>query len=441
MTQAPIPPHSIDAEQSVLGALLLSPRVLFGIAIEDGLRPEHFYRPQHAHIYRAILDLNAASEPIDALTLTDRLERSGQLEPAGGRPTIYDLASYAPASGNGRHHGRIVQNLAHKRAVLCALYDSLEDAASPEHEGAELIARLEQRILELSQSVRPNAARSLAAAVGDELARLQRISDSENPYAGLATGLSGLDELLGGLHPGNLTVLAARPAMGKSAFAQSIAHHVAHHDGRVLFASLEMSESEVTQRYLSGASGVTLDLMRKGQLTDRHWPPLLRAAARADDARLSILDAGDLTLGALTSYARRAAHELGGLDLLVVDYLQLLRAEPPSGNRVEDVSAFSRGLKRLARQLDCPVLALSQLSRAVEARTDKRPLLSDLRESGSIEADADVVLMLYRDDYYDPDSERPGELDVLIRKNRNGPLGELTLTFQSARLRFLPLAA
>lgn len=441
MTPAPIPPHSIEAEQSVLGALLLSPRLLFGIAIEDGLRPDHFYRPHHGHIYRAILDLDLAGEPIDALTLTDRLERSGRLEHAGGRAAIDELALYAPAAGNGRHHGRIVQNLAHKRAVLHALYDSLEDAASPEHDGATLIGRLEQRILALSQSVRPNAARSLAAAVGDELQRLQRISDSENPYAGLATGLTGLDELLGGLHPGNLTVLAARPAMGKSAFAQSIAHHVAHHDGRVLFASLEMSESEVTQRYLSGASGVTLDLMRKGQLTERHWPPLLRAAAQADDARLSILDAGDLTLGALTSYARRAAHELGGLDLLVVDYLQLLRAEPPSGNRVEDVSAFSRGLKRLARQLDCPVLALSQLSRAVEARTDKRPLLSDLRESGSIEADADVVLMLYRDDYYDPDSERLGELDVLIRKNRNGPLGELTLTFQSARLRFLPLAA
>ncbi len=250
-----------------------------------------------------------------------------------------------------------------------------------------------------------------------------------------------LDRLLGGLHDGRLYVVAARPAMGKSLLSLQIARHVAMVERRrVLFASLEMSDSETAQRHLAAESCVDPERIHLGSIASEDWPPLLRAAGATAEVPLHLLDDGDLSLFKLRAQARQIAVRHDGLRLIVVDYLQLMRAERPTGNRVEDVSEFSRGLKRLAREMRCPVIAVAQLSRDIEQRPDKRPLLSDLRESGQIEADADCVLMLYRDDYYDPDSERPGEMDIIIRKNRQGRLGRVTTQIDK-RLRYQPTQA
>jgi len=281
----------------------------------------------------------------------------------------------------------------------------------------------------------------LEDAVTDELDCLQRATTAEHGLPGLATGLPDLDRLLGGLQAGRLYVLAGRPAMGKSLLALQIARHVAARDQqRVLCASLEMSDAETAQRHLAAESGVDPERLHPGQIRPTDWPALLDAAARTSTVPLHLLDDGDLSLMRLRAQARQLAVRHDRLALVVVDYLQLMRSERPSGSRVEDVSEFSRGLKRLARELACPVIAVAQLSRAVESRPDKRPVLSDLRESGQIEADADCVLMLYRDDYYNPDSDRPGELDIIVRKNRQGRLGQATAHID-ARLRFLPQPA
>ena len=251
--------------------------------------------------------------------------------------------------------------------------------------------------------------------------------------------MTGLDRIIGGLQSGRLYILAARPSMGKSMLALQVSRHAAFLERRpALFASLEMSDSETAQRHLAAEADVDPEQLHLGNIREGDWPALLNAAQRTARAPLHLLDDGDLTLSRLRAHARRLATRPDGLGLVTVDYLQLMRAEKPSGNRVEDVSEFSRGLKRLARELDCPVLAISQLSRNVEQRPDKRPVLSDLRESGQIEADADCVLMLYRDDYYDPDSERPGEMDIIVRKNRQGRLGQVT-TRIDGRLRFRQL--
>ena len=283
---------------------------------------------------------------------------------------------------------------------------------------------------------------TLGEAVAEELKRIEEASKSERDYIGLTSGLKALDDVTGGWQAGNLIVLASRPGMGKSSIALNFATHAAFkEDATVLFCSLEMSTSESAQRYLSTETSLSTDRLRRGSVGDHDWPKLLRAAAHAQGARFRLLDDPAVTPSQLRAQARAISVREGGLGLVVVDYLQLMRPDVPSGNRVEDVSSLSRALKLLAMEMACPVIALSQLSRAVEQRTDKRPLLSDLRESGSIEADADVVLMLYRDEYYDDETPRPGEIDVLVRKNRHGRLDELAFIWQPQRMRVLPMSA
>ena len=302
---------------------------------------------------------------------------------------------------------------------------------------AALIDAAEQQIFKLRGDALRATRRRLEDAVDEEIDRLQHAASDGRQIPGLETGLPQLDRLLGGLQDGRLYVVAARPSMGKSLFSLQIARHVARSQaGTVLFASLEMSDAETAQRHLAAESGVDPDRIHLGQVAGTDWPALLQAAAGTVGMPLHLIDDGDLSLSKLRAQARQLAVRDDGLRLIVVDYLQLMRVERPTGSRVEDVSEFSRGLKRLARELGCPVLAVSQLSRAVEQRPDKRPLLSDLRESGQIEADADCVLMLYREDYYDPDSDRPGEMDVIVRKNRQGGLGQITCA-RDEHLRFV----
>ena len=434
------PPQDLEAEQSVLGAILLSDRAMFGLVVEEELKPEDFYRDRHRLIYTAMLELYRDGEPVDVLTVSDQLQRDGTLKQAGGKAAIDELTGGVPGMGAIRRYARIVTDLARTRELLIATYEIQGAISERRHDGAELLADAERRIFRLGQTARRTSDVSLRDAMATELVRLQELADSDGKVTGMRTGFSGLDELLNGLHGGRLYVVAARPGMGKTTVAQNIAVHGAlRENASVLFASLEMGESELVQRHLASESGVTGDRIQRGQLRDTDWRKLLRTAADGDKARFFILDEADLTVFDLRAHARQVAVREGGLDLVVVDYLQLMRADPPSGNRTEDVSTFSRGLKRLAREMNCPVVALAQLSRGVESRNDKRPLLSDLRESGQIEADADVVVMMYRDDYYHSDSDAPGETELLVRKQRQGASGAdavVKLHFDTAYQRF-----
>jgi replicative DNA helicase len=327
------------------------------------------------------------------------------------------------------------------RRLLSTTYEIQASVLNHQAAPRELVEQAEQRIFELLRNERAKRDISLADAITEELDRIHEASRSDREYLGLTSGLRDLDELTGGWQPGNLTVLASRPGMGKSSVALNFATHAAFKErAAVLFCSLEMSNSETVQRHLATETNISTDRLRRGRVTDSDWPKLMQAGARAHDSRFRLLDDPAVTPSQLRAQARAISVREGGLGLVIVDYLQLMRPDAPSGNRVEDVSSLSRALKLLAMELRCPVIALSQLSRAVEQRTDRRPLLSDLRESGSIEADADTVLMLYRDDYYDDESPRPGEIDILVRKNRHGALGDLQFAWQPERMRILPLA-
>jgi replicative DNA helicase len=435
-----LPPHNVDAERSVLGALLLDSRPLTGMVLEVGLTAEDFYREQFGSVFAAICQLAGADEPIDELTVAAQLERHGVLERVGGAQAVEQLTGWIPAAGHSLQYAQIVREHSQLRRLLTATYEIQASVFNRQGDtGEELIDAAEQTIFALRGRQLANRQRLLGAAVEEEIDRLERAAADQRELPGLSTGLGGLDRLLGGLQDGRLYVVAARPAMGKSLLSLQIARHVATSEAhRVLFASLEMSDSETAQRHLTAESGVDPERIQLGRVTGKDWPALLSAAVASAQLPLHLLDDGDLSLSKLRAQSRQLAQRHDRLGLVVVDYLQLMRAERPTGNRVEDVSEFSRGLKRLARELSCPVIAVAQLSRAVEQRPDKRPLLSDLRESGQIEADADCVLMLYRDDYYDRDSDRPGELDIIVRKNRQGRLGQVT-TRIDARLRHQPI--
>lgn len=433
-----VPPHNLEAEQSVLGAVLLSDRALYRLVIDDGLRPEDFYRERHRAVYRAMVGLYHDSEPVDAITVTERLRHGGVLDDLGGPGAVQALVGAAEAPGNVRHYAGIVRELAALRRLQVAAYEILADVAERRHEGREVIARAEQAIFSLGAEQRPVQARAAADVLSERLDALQRLHDQGGELPGRRTGFAELDNMIGGTRPGQLVVLAARPSMGKTTMAQNIAAHQAlHENAGVLFASLEMSEDELADRHFAAESSISGERIVRGPLGDRDWRKLIDAAGEAQAARLWWMDSGSPSLFELRSLARETAARRGGIDLLVVDYLQLMRADPPSGNRTEDVSGFSRGLKQLARELGCTVLALAQLSRKVEERNDKRPLLSDLRESGQIEADADIVMMLYRDDYYQPEeSERPGVTDVLVRKCRQGATGDFEVRFDAPLFAF-----
>jgi replicative DNA helicase len=377
--------------------------------LDTGLTEDDFYRDRHRVVFAAIRSLHGAGRPIDYLTVVDQLERESTLELAGGREAVDGLAGYAPAAGNAAEYARIVRDLAQVRALLTATHQIQAQLFERRHTGEELIDEAERLIFGLRAKSLAARQRLLEDAVAEEIERLEQAARGTREIPGLRTGLPELDRLMGGLQDGRLYVIAARPAMGKSLLTLQIARHAAFVErGRVLFASLEMSDSETAQRHLTAESGVDPERLHLGQVKDGDWPSLLKVASETAGRPFHLLDDGDLSLFVLRAQARQTAVRHGDLRLVVVDCLQLMRAEKPSGSRVEDVSGFSRGLKRLARELRCPVIAVAQLSRAVEQRPDKRPVLPDLRESGQIEGDADCVLMLYRDDYYDRDSRAAG---------------------------------
>jgi replicative DNA helicase len=445
-----VPPHNLEAEKSVLGAVLLDERHLYMLLVEEQLRPEHFFRDQHGAVFEAMLELYNNDRKIDHLTVAETLRQRGKLEEIGGAEGIDELAGWVPAAGHARDYARIVRENAQMRALLTTSYEIQASVFGREAPARDLLERAERSVLEVANEDRSKKLRAIEEVLDEEVERLHQLSVQKSPLTGTPSGFADLDERTGGFQRGNLIVIAARPSMGKSALVANIAENAAlgfndpeRRTHPVVLFSLEMSESELAQRFVASQARIGGEDLRRGRVAEHRWPKIVDACRRLAEAPLYIDDSSDIGVLDVRAKARRLHHQLeGGLGLVIVDYLQLLRPDGRTESRVEQVSQFSRGLKGLARELNVPVIAVSQLSRAVEQRggEDKRPILSDLRESGAIEQDSDLVMFLYREEYYKRDSERPGEADVIIAKHRNGPVGDVVLTFQKQYPKFMNYA-
>jgi replicative DNA helicase len=435
------PPHSLEAEQSVLGGILLSDRAMYGLVIEEGLKSDDFYRERHRLIYESMLALYRETEPIDVLTVAEHLRSAGKHEEGGGKPAVDELTGGVPGLGGIRRYAQIVREHALMRRLLSTTYEIqasvLNHAAAPR----ELVEQAERAMLEVAHDDRRKDFRTIDDILTDELKKMEKLSREGTALTGTPSGFRDLDEITGGFQPGNLIVLAARPAMGKSSLVCNIAENVAWKTkSPVAFFSLEMSETELAHRFIASRARIPSDRLRKGNI-QKDWNKVLKACNELAETPLFIDDSSDLSLLDLRAKCRRLHSQQGGLGLVIVDYIQLMRSDDPRAGRVEQVGQMSRGLKILARELAVPVIGISQLSRAPEQRPDKQPILSDLRESGSIEQDADIVSFIYRDEYYTHESERPGEADLIIAKHRNGPIGTVPLAFQEQFPKFANLAS
>jgi replicative DNA helicase len=437
-----VPPHNLEAEKSVLGAVLLDERHLQSLLVEEQLRPEHFYREQYGAVFGAMLLLYENDRKIDHLTVAETLRQDGKLDEVGGPEVIDELAGWVPAAGHAREYGRIVRDNAQMRALLRTSYEIQASVLSREGQARDLVEQAERSVLEVAHDDRQKKIRSIEEILHEETEKLHRLSVSKTPLTGTPSGFKDLDEKTGGFQPGNLIVLAARPSMGKSALVANIAENAALEGNAVALFSLEMSESELAQRFVASQAKIKGEDLRRGKVAESRWPRILETCQRLSQAPLYVDDSSDTGVLEVRAKARRLHGKVpGGLKLIIIDYLQLMRHEGRVESRVEQVGQISRGLKGLARELNVPVIALSQLSRAVEQRGgEKKPILSDLRESGQIEQDSDLVMFIYRDEYYEKDSERLGEADIIIAKHRNGPVGEVVLTFQKEYPRFMNYA-
>jgi replicative DNA helicase len=437
------PPHNLEAEMSVLGAILISDRTLYALVIEEGLKPEDFYRDRHKAIYEAMLALYHENEPIDVVTVSDHLKQRGLLDDIGGRSSIDALAGAPPSVSGARRYAKIVRENALLRRLLTTTYSIQAEVGERRYDPRDLVERAEKAMLEVAHDDSQADFREIRVILNEELQKMQLLSQQGTSLTGTPSGFKDLDEITGGFQPGNLIIIAARPSMGKSALVTNIAENAAiDHDKAVALFSLEMSETELAQRFVASQGRIFGDKLRKGRVPDSEWPRILEASQKLAKAPLYVDDSSDIGILDIRAKARRLHSQTpGGLGLIILDYLQLLRPEAGTDNRVEQVGQMSRGLKILARELGVPVIALSQLSRAVEQRHDKKPILSDLRESGNIEQDADLVMFIYRDEYYTKDeSEEQGLAELLIAKHRNGGLGDVTLTFRKEYPKFLNYA-
>ena len=392
--EAHVPPQNLEAEESVLGALMVSSGALDAVVLDVRLNEDDFYRERHRLVFRAIKRLYERSEAIDAITVSELLRSEGELEEAGGRDTVSHLASVVPVPGNAKHYAEIVKRNALLRRLLSASHTIQQSVNQREGEPRDLVERAEALLFQVAHDERSKDFSRLAEILEFEVDRLEALAKGDLEVTGTPSGFRDLDGVLGGFQPGNLITIAARPSVGKSALVCNIAENVAtKYQLPVAFFSLEMSEAELAHRFIASRSRIPNDRLRKGKVAERDWPRVVRACNQLESAPLWIDESSDLSLLELRAKSRRlAASEGGKLGLVIVDYMQLMRAEDPRANRVEQVGQFSRGLKILARELDVPVIGLSQLSRAPEQRPDKRPMLSDLRESGCLTGDARVFL-------------------------------------------------
>jgi replicative DNA helicase len=437
MTMDRLPPQNIEAEQSVLGSLLIDREAVLKIA--PFLQPEDFYRELHGQIYAAVLELHERREPADFVTLCDELERRGRLEAVGGASYLSSLINSVPTSIHVEYYAHIVE----RTATLRRLIEAAGKIAGLAYEEAEdvdvVVDRAEQVLFEVSQRRVSKGLTSLKHILADYYDRVEYLHQHKGEMVGLPTGFIDLDRLLGGLQRSDLVIVAGRPGTGKSSLGMSIAHQAAlKHNAVVAFFSLEMSAEQLVQRLISGETGISSQRLRIGDIRDVEWDKLVKASGTLSETMIFIDDTPSPTPMEIRTKARRLAAEYG-LSLVIVDYLQLMVGGTRTENRVQEISYISRALKSLARELGVPVLAMSQLSRAVESRQDKRPILSDLRESGSIEQDADVVLFIFREELYEQNTDRKNIADIIVAKHRNGPTGQVSLRFVSEETKFVDL--
>ncbi|MGQ9754091.1 MAG: replicative DNA helicase [Thermaceae bacterium] len=434
-----IPPHSLEAEGSVLGAILLDPIVLD--ELESLLpSPEVFYSEAHRRIYGAMRDVRTRGLPVDLVTLSEELSRRGELELVGGLSYLIALQESTPTAAYAEHYARIVAEKWALRRLIQAAGEAMRLAYEEAGSLDEILDQAGKKILDVALTEVQTEGRPIRELVHETFEHLEAIFQHKGDRNGVRTGFKDLDELIGTLSPGSLNIIAARPAMGKTAFALTIALHAAKEGVPVAIYSLEMPAGQLVLRMLCSEARIDMNRVRQGALTDRDFSRLVDVAGRLSEMPIFIDDSPDLTLMELRARARRllARENLG---LIVIDYLQLISSPTGGGeNRQQEIAAISRGLKGLAREMKIPILALSQLSRAVEARPNKRPMLSDLRESGSLEQDADLVMFIYRDEYYNPLSEKAGIAEIIVGKQRNGPTGVVELQFHAQHVRFNDLA-
>ncbi|MDA8097740.1 MAG: replicative DNA helicase [Clostridia bacterium] len=434
-----IPPQNLDAEQAVLGALLLDPDVIYRVV--SILKPDNFYHSANRLIYEAALRLQDAGQPVDLVTVTDQLRREGLLEKAGGATYIASLTDLVPTTANVEQYARIVEEKALLRTLILVAGRIAEMSYEENDEAPRLLDQAEQMILELSTRRGSAAFVQLREVLLKTWGAIEQAYANKGRLSGVPTGFIDLDNLCAGLQPSDLVIVAARPSMGKTALALCIAHQVASSEDRTPVAvfSLEMAKEQLVQRLLSIEAKVDQYRLRTGNLREEDWECLHDAAANLSDLPIYIDDTAGASVREIRAKAKRLQGEKG-LGLVIIDYIQLMQSGTRVENRQQEIAQISRALKGLAKELHVPVVALSQLSRAVESRPNKRPQMSDLRESGSLEQDADVVVFIYREDYYNVDTEEKGIAELVVAKQRNGPTGTVKLAFLKEFTRFVNLA-
>jgi replicative DNA helicase len=434
-----VPPHNLQAEESVLGAMLLS-RDAIAAAVET-CAADDFYKPAHGHIFEAVCSLYGQGEPADPVTVADELRRANLLDAIGGPATLISLQANTPATSNASRYARIVEEHALLRRMIGVANEIAEMGYAVPEDIEAVVDRAESMVFEVAERRVADTLKPLHDLLSESLDRLEALYDRGESITGVPTGYLDLDERLSGLQPSNLVIVGARPAMGKTSFALGMAAHAAMEAHvPVLLFSLEMSHAEITQRLLCAEARVDATRIRNGKLLESDWPKISHAISRLGEAPIYIDDNPNLTVMEIRAKARRLKSRLGDLGCIIVDYLQLMSGRHNAENRQVEVSEISRGLKILARELEVPVVALSQLSRNLESRADKRPVLADLRESGSLEQDADVVMFIYRDEIYNPESADRGTAEIIVSKHRNGPTGKTQLAFLDHYTRFANMA-
>lgn len=434
-------PSNLEAERAVLGSLLIDPDAIIKVA--SFLRPEDFFRERHAWLYDAMLTLHDRREPLDFVTVVDELERREVLTEIGGPAYVTDLISGTPSALYVDHYARIVERTALLRRLIAAAGHIAELAYDESQEVDDVVDKAESLIFGVSEARIHRDLMPIRAIMGNVVDHIDFLARNQDTLMGVPTGFTYLDRLLGGLQKSDLIILAARPSMGKTSLALNVAQNAAkRYHARVAVFSLEMSNEQLVQRLLAMETGIDSHRLRLGQVHEDEWPILLEAANLLANTAIFIDDTPAATVGEIRTKCRRLYAE-HGLDMVLIDYMQLMSGQSGGSgrdaNRQQEISYISRSLKALARELNVPVIALSQLSRAVESRADKRPMLSDLRESGSIEQDADVVLFIYREDYYIEDSEKQNIADIIIAKHRHGSTGTVSLYFRKELTQFRDL--
>ncbi|MGF3105505.1 replicative DNA helicase [Rossellomorea sp. DUT-2] len=433
-----IPPQNIEAEQAVLGAIFLEPSAL--TTTSEILIPEDFYRHSHQKIYNVMLNLGDGGKAVDLITVTEALAAAKELEDVGGVAYLSELAASVPTAANIEYYAKIVEEKSLLRRLIRTATDIASDGYAREDEVDSLLSEAEKNIMEVAQRKNAGAFHNIKDVLVRTYDNIETLTNRKGDVTGISTGFADLDHMTAGFQRNDLIIVGARPSMGKTAFALNIAQNVAvKAKENVAIFSLEMGAEQLVMRMLCAEGNINAQNLRTGDLTDEDWRKLTMAMGSLSNAGIYIDDTPGIKVGEIRSKCRRLAQE-HGLGMILIDYLQLIQGSGRSGeNRQQEVSEISRSLKGLARELEVPVIALSQLSRGVEQRQDKRPMMSDIRESGSIEQDADIVAFLYREDYYDKEAENKNIIEIIIAKQRNGPVGNVSLAFVKEYNKFVNL--